>query len=279
MNKGHLFFAQNTEKIDYVTQAYVAALTIKIFNRNNHTCLITNDPVPVNYLKAFDHIVPIPWGDDASKSDWKIENRWKLIYSSPFDYTLVYDTDILLLSSNDYWWDYLTPHSLSFTTSVYDYRYNLINDTINRKSFIHNYLPNVYFGTHYFKKDKKSYEFYKWLEIITKNYSKFYQEHTPYYTQKFASMDVSSAVICKLLDINIKNSPLQFIHMKTELQSWETMPNHWYEACILEFTDDLELRVSNFLQNGVFHYVDETFLTSNIINKVEKKYADMVHLL
>jgi hypothetical protein len=279
MNIGHLFFAQNTDKIDYVTQAYAAALTVKIFNKHNRTCLVTNDPVPFNYIKAFDHIVPIPWGDDAQNSNWKIENRWKLIHCSPFDYTIVYDSDMLLLSSNDHWWKYLTDKSLLLTTSVFDYRGNIIKDTHNRNSFLHNFLPNVYFGVHYFKKDKKAYEFYKWLEIITKNWKKFYQEHTPLFTQKFPSMDVSSAIACKLLDINLQGNVLKFAHMKSELQSWNNLPDHWYDACVIESNSDLELKVSNFLQTGVFHYVDETFLSQDIIDKIEEKYAKMVHIL
>ena len=278
MNCGHLFFAQNTDKVDYVTQAYAAALTVKIFNKNSSTCLVTNDPVPFNYIKAFDHIVSIPWGDDAENSTWKIENRWKLIHCSPFDYTLVYDSDVLLLSSNDHWWQYLTDKSIMLTTSVLDYRGNTIKDTINRKSFIHNNLPNVYFGVHYFKKDKSAFEFYKSVEVITKNWKKFYSEHCPLYTQQFPSMDVTSAIACKLLGVNLQANVLKFTHMKSELQSWNVYPN-WIDAVLIECNEDLEVKFSNYLQTGVLHYVDETFLTDYIIEKIEEKYAKMVHIL
>jgi len=278
MTKGHLFFAQNTDKIDYLTQAYTAALTVKIFNKENSTCLVTNDPVPVDYLRAFDHIIPIPWGDDARDSSWKIENRWKLIHCSPFEHTLVYDSDVLLLSSNDYWWKYLEDRHIMLTTVVKDFRSNKIIDKINRLNFICNSLPNVYFGVHYFKKTKQSYEFYKWLEVITKNWQIYYEKYSPLYTQKFPSMDVSSAIACKILNLDLNATPLSFTHMKSVLQSWKSLPEHWYDACVVEFNDDVELKISNYLQTGVFHYVDETFLTNDIIEKIENKYAKLVHL-
>jgi hypothetical protein len=90
MSKGHIFLAQNSD-VDYVRQACALALTIKKYNKHNETCLITNDPVPPLYRHAFDHIVPIPWGDSAIGSAWKIENRWKIIHASPFKENIVYE--------------------------------------------------------------------------------------------------------------------------------------------------------------------------------------------
>ena len=96
MTQGHLIFAQNSD-VDYVTQAYALALTIKKNNKVNSVCLVTNDTVPSKYAAVFDHIVEIPWGDNAEFSSWKIENRWKLIYASPYDETMVYDLDFITL--------------------------------------------------------------------------------------------------------------------------------------------------------------------------------------
>lgn len=271
MSKGHLFFAQNSG-VDYLTQAYAAALTIKKHNKFDATCLVTNDTVPLKYLKAFDKIEMIPWTDDAANSDWKIENRWKLIHVSPFDETIVYDSDVLILSSNDHWWNGLENKSLALTNKVVNYKNMIIHDTVYRKTFLDNNLPNVYFGVHYFKKDKIAFEFYKWLEIIVKNWRMFYNEHTLNNTQKFCSMDVSAAIATKIMAAEYefaRCNPLSFTHMKPAIQGWHPAPSSWQSAVSVHVNDKLELRINNFLQKGVFHYTEDNFLTSNIIKIVE----------
>ena len=273
MKRGHLIFAQNSD-VDYVRQAYALALTIKKHNKINDVCLVTNDQVPDNYKSVFDHIIEIPFGDSSKKTIWKIENRWKLIYASPFDETLVYDSDMLLLESNDHWWEFLKNKELVFTSDVKDYRGNSIKGSVLRKCFTGNSLPDIYFGIHYFKKTNKSFEFYKWLEIITKNYSDFYKKFTPKNTQAFCSMDVSSSIAIKLLgnyaDCAFPNSPLTFVHMKKELQGWKNIPSQWNKSLIINFTQDGKLYLSNNLQRTVFHYTEDEFLSDEMLEAIEK---------
>lgn len=269
MSKGHLFFAQNSD-VDYLRQAYALALSIKTHNKINSTCLVTNDPVPIEYTPVFDYIQPIPWGDSANQSTWKIENRWKLIYCSPFKETLVYDSDMILLSSNDHWWYWLEDRPLALTGTVYNYKGQSIKNSSYRRTFIENNLPDVYFGLHYFKKVEKSYEFYKWLEHIVKNWELYYKLYTPNYTQKFCSMDVSSAIALKIMEdeaYGIAN-PLSFTHMKPAIQGWDIIPNSWQTSVIVE--NEEQLKLSNFVQTGVFHYTEDKFLTDELILKLEK---------
>ena len=271
MTKGHLIFAQNSD-VDYVRQAYALALTIKKYNTINNVCLVTNDIIPENYKHVFDYVVNIPFGDSSSKTIWKIENRWKLIYATPFDETIVYDSDMLLLDSNDSWWNKLSNKDLAFTYNVKDYRGNTIKDHSMRRCIVDNKLPDIYFGIHYFKKHSIAFEFYKWLEIITKNYKQFYNKFTPICTQNFCSMDVSSAIALKILDNpdTYTNNPMSFTHMKKQIQGWPNIPSLWTNAVIANFADNGQLFLSNNLQSGVFHYTEEQFLTDKIIQTIEK---------
>ena len=269
MSKGHVIFAQNSD-VDYVRQAYALALTIKKFNKINQVCLITNNQVPEKYKIAFDYIIDIPFGDLSIKSLWKIENRWKLIYASPFEETLVYDSDMIVLNSNDYWWPLISEHDLLFTMSVKDYRGNVITNHVLRKCIVENNLPDLYFGIHYFKKTKKAFEFYKWLEIITKDYKDFYSKFAPNNTQKFCSMDVSAAIAMKIIDNGIPDNPLSFVHMKKEIQGWKTTPVCWNKALLSNYTKEGKLFLSNNLQKGIFHYTEDEFLTDEIVSKIEK---------
>ena len=270
--RGHLIFAQNSDT-DYVKQAYALALSIKAHNKINEVCLVTNDSIPFEYIKAFDHVVKIPWGDMSSKSEWKIEYRWKLIYCSPFTETLIYDADMLLLSSNDHYWFYCENHDLLLTEKVYDYRANIIDNNFYRKAFTENNLPNVYFGLHYVKKSKRAFEFYKWLEIIVKNYQDFYKNFTPTSTQKFCSLDVSAALAFQFMDLEKTHNVLSFTHMKPRIQGWHNPSDNWQENTLIEFNDRLELFVGNYQQTGLFHYTEDTFLTDEMIFRLENSYG------
>ena len=275
MSKGHVFLAQNSD-VDYVTQAYALALSIKHNNIiNNQTCLITNNTVPQEYRHAFDHVVDIPWKDSAKDSKWKIENRWKIINASPFKESLVYDTDMLLLSSNDHWWNFLKNTDVSLTSSVVDYRGRIINNDFYRKTFTANNLPNVYVGVHYFKKNKRAFEFYKWLEVITKNYEDFYDKFLPNHKQRFCSMDVNAALAVTFMQAEgeFLNSPITFTHMKPAIQGWQIAPSNWKNVIGSYFNKDNSLIVGNFLQLGVFHYTEDMFLTKDIIEILENNYG------
>lgn len=273
MSKGHVFLAQNTNTIDYVKQAYALALSIKVFNKQyNKTCLITNDDVPEEYKHAFDYIVPIPWKDQARNSNWKIENRWKIIYATPFDENLVYDTDMLLLKSNDSWWKHLKPFNYSFTTEVLNYKGEIVTNNTYRKTFVENNLQNIYTGVFYFKKVKESFEFFKWLEVIVVNWEIFYKRFLKNHKQTFCSIDVSAALALKLMNEKIPRvSILKFVHMKPHLQNWKNIPSRCFDVLDYYLNDNLSLIVGNYKQNYLFHYVDKDFLNEDIILKLENE--------
>lgn len=273
MSKGHVFFAQNSD-VDYVRQAYALALTIKKFNTENQTCLITDDVVPDNYKHVFDHIVPIPYGDQAYHTVWKIENRWKIIHATPFEENIVYDTDMLLLNSNDHWWKYFDKKDLWFTSNVFDYRGNVITSDFYRKTFTANNLPNTYVGAFYFKKVTFAYEFFKWLEIIVDNWEEFYKKYLPNKTPTVCSIDVSAALAIKFMDCQDKVMSADahipnFIHMKPAVQGWHR-PAKWVDVVGSYMSDDCLLKVGNMQLQGLFHYVEDKFLTDEIVQRLEQ---------
>lgn len=271
MSKGHVFLAQNSD-VDYVRQACALALTIKKHNTVNETCIITNDPIPKEYEYLFDHIVPIPWTDAALDSAWKIENRWKIIHATPFKENLVYDTDMLMLNTNDHWWDYFKGQSLVFTTDVVDYTGNTIVNDFYRKTFTANNLANIYTGCFYLKKDAVSFEFFKWLQLIVQNWKEFYKIHLTTSPQKFLSIDVSAALAFNFMDnnqsISIGSHVPRFTHMKPAIQGWKNVPSTWCNSVHSYVTDDGKLKVGGIVQQGLFHYVEDQFLTDEILLKL-----------
>jgi len=100
-NTGIVVLAQNNSLDDYVLQACLLAMSVKLTNPNLPISVVTNDIVPEEYTQFFDKIIPIPFEDNAAESEWKIENRWKIYHASPYERTIVMDTDMLVLQDRN----------------------------------------------------------------------------------------------------------------------------------------------------------------------------------
>ena len=264
--------AQNSSD-DYVKQAYLCALSIRASNPGSKIALITNDDC--NY-DIFDDVIDIPWGDAADNSEWKIENRWKIYHVTPYDNTIVLDTDMLVLDNIEHWWKFLQNKKVFYTTDVTTYRDTLLSSTHYRKSFKHNNLPSLYSGFHYFEKSEEAQLFYHWLEIVMKNWEVFYQQHaTGSIIQEFPSVDVSAAIVTKILDCEDKvTSPCgypNFVHMKPHAQDWQSPTDDWQDNVNVSFNKNLELKIGNYRQQGIFHYTEKSFANEKII-KIYEEY-------
>lgn len=263
-NKGFLVLAQNSSSGDYITQSCLLAMSLKATN-NAPISIVTNDKVPDNYKFLFDNIIPIPFGDDAADKDWKIENRWKLYHATPYEETIVLDTDMLVLENIDSWWQFLKNYDVYYTSKVYDYRGDIADTSYYRKAFKQNNLPNLYSGFHYFKKNEFGMNFYQELETVVKNYGRFYETVVKKSTPSFPSMDVCAAITAinlsctsKITNKYVKNPT--FTHMKPYCQGWEQVNKSWLEKVGCYINPKCEIKIGNFLQSGILHYTENDFV-------------------
>jgi hypothetical protein len=207
--------------------------------------------------------------------EWKVANRWKLYHASPYDETIVMDTDMLVLQNIDSWWNFLSNYEVFYTSKVYTYRGEVVNDTYYRKTYIANNLPNVYAGFHYFKKCDFAKDFYSWLELVMNNWQFFYGHYASKEYQNFLSVDTSTAIVTKILDCedqitNKKVTFPSFTHMKPRIQGWYNPSETWRSRVGAYLTDDLKLKIGNHQQQGIFHYTEKEFLDESKIQKYER---------
>ena len=275
MSKGFLLFAQNTDTVDYVKQAYALALSIKSSQHDiKNVSLVTNSKVPKKYAAVFDQIIPIPYFKKIENSPLQAEHRYQLYAATPYEETIVLDSDMLLLEDISDWWNYCSNYDVHFCNRVTNYKLETIIDTVHRKTFIANQLPNIYYALHYFKKSKQADEFFKVLEFVVNNWEACYGEFTPKEYQNWISMDVSAAIAIKISGMeDITTSvcnPMNFTHMKSAIQGWPIVPNSWQIAvpCILNRQGNLV--VGNIQQNKLFHYVEKNFINAKILSKLEE---------
>ena len=272
MSKGFCLLAQNNSNTNYIRQAYALALSLHLYNKDQKISLITNNDVPTEWQSVFDQIIPIPWEDNAKDSDWKIQNRWKVYHASPYDETIVLEADMMITSDITHWWKELAKRELFFVSNVRTYRDEVVTNRFYRKTFDANGLPNLYSALHYFKKGDTAKEFYNLLEIIVNNWALFYSKYAPNEYQKWCSIDVSMAIASKILgnehDVTDPNSFITFTHMKPIVQGWYNKPEKWTRVTGKYFTEG-KLFLGNYLQNRVLHYVEDEFLTDELLEKME----------
>jgi hypothetical protein len=273
VSKGFLVLAQNTTDVDYIQQAYALALSIK-FSQNtvSSISIVTNDIVPDEYKSVFDHIIPIPWFNEGTR--YKAENRWKLYHITPYEETIVLDTDMLLLEDITEWWNYCSNHYLKFASRIKNHKNELVTDTVYRKTFIINKLPSPYFALHYFKKSQAAYEFYKVLEFVCNNWEWCYTKFAPEEYQDWLSMDLAVAIAIEITgeyaSVFDSCSPLEFTHMKPMIQSWDAVPANWQDGVHSLLTKKGDFLVGNTKQSKLFHYVEKSFLNDKIIKRLKE---------
>lgn len=282
MSRGYIVIAQNNEEHDYLEMTYALALSLKATQKENAICVCvdsnTRSLVKEKHEKVFDHIVDIPWNDDAAGDKWKIHNKWKYAHMSPFDETIILDSDVLFTSPIDNWWDYLSKKDLWFCTNVKTFRNETVVDNYYRKKFKELELPNIYSNFTYFKKSSTAFEFFKMVELIMVHWNVYYDKFLKGVGQNWMSADVAYALAVKLLDIeeetcdyDIEDVPT-FVHMKSYVQNipHNKINSIWTNSIRSELNEDLTIRIGNFIQTLPVHYVQKEWLTEDKIKKYER---------
>ena len=286
MSRGYIVIAQNTKSVDYLQQAYALALNLKLTQStiNNLTVCVdstTKKLITSKHKKVFDHIVDIPWNDEAEQADWKINNKWKYLYMTPYDETVILDTDMIFPSDVSHWWDILAQRDVWATTKVRTYKGEIVNSDYYRKYFTLNNLPNVYTAFFYFKKSELASELFAMNEIIFQNWQRFFFKYMPKGKPDFLSGDVAFALAMKILGIehectreNIDAVPT-FVHMKSHIQNVPTslIDENWTNTLPTYYRSYSDFHIGNFAQQLPFHYVEKDWLTSNMIKQMEKDYG------
>ena len=276
MSKGFILMAENSD-VDYVKMACALAMSIKNTQpkESSNISIITDDAIPEEYQQLFDHVIPIPWKSDQ-KTRYSVENRWKIYHASPYEQNISLDVDMLVLDDLTAFWKVFEKHKIYFTSKIVDYRNNDIVDTYYRKAFIANNLPNLYSAVHYFHKSDQAKEFYQWVELVTNNWEMFYGKFVSEFYPDQPSMDLTNSVVAKILSEKNEFTGthfdcVKFTHMKPMIQSWKKPPLEWTSAVGTYVDDECNLKIGNFKQSGIFHYVEKNFLEDFILSKLEKR--------
>jgi|TARA_B110000444_G_scaffold5413_1_gene5029 hypothetical protein len=216
MSKGFLWFAQNNSKTDYVELSITLAKSIKRWNKDNKICVVTDDKSKFSNENV--DVVKIVKEDESADHEIKWGNEYKALAYTPWTHTIKLEADMLWTSNTDWWWNHLWQHDLVFSVDCFDYRGNIVKHTPYRDLFARNCLPNIYNGLMYFRKCKKTYNFYKLAEHIVKDWEQVKKQMLIACHDEYPSTDVVFALAYRLMDPTsrelIDYEWFKFIHHK-----------------------------------------------------------------
>jgi hypothetical protein len=264
MSKGFLWFAQNNDKTDYVELSIRLAKSIKKHNSQNKICVITDEKS--KFENEYVDLVKVLKQDESADHEVKWANEYKAFSITPFTHTIKLESDLLWTINTDWWWHHLGQHDLVFSVNCFDYRSNVVKDTIYRKLFTRNQLPNIYNGLMYFRKSEKAKKFFNIVENLVKNWTMVRSElliacHDPY-----PSTDVVFALAYRMLDPTMKDLIdyrwFKFIHNKADVHGLDRFANH--NDYLLPNTSGEKMYVGETRVNRVWHYHDKELDVLNI---------------
>jgi hypothetical protein len=274
MSFGYLLIVSEHDTVDYLNLAYALAISIKNTQKPGYdqVALVTDNKEKVNQLKSswvFDHVI-----------EWNQETFWDgrswMDQLSPFDSTVCLDVDMLFMRDYSHWIDYFLENcDLYVANKSYTYRGELVYDPYYRKAFIKNNLPNLYSFYTFFKKDSAmAKDFFELGRQIIKNpiefTNTFLSEHKP----KILGTDEAFALAAKILDIQDQIAyPLEFprvVHMKPMIQNWPWPADAWSDHIGFYINKRGELKLGNYQQLDVVHYVEKDKINAEVINILEE---------
>jgi hypothetical protein len=183
---------------------------------------------------------------------------------------------MLFLRDYSHWIDYFIENSeLYIANKSYTYRDELVTSDAYRETFTKNNLPNLYSFYTFFKKDSKlADEFFNLGRQIIKNPVEFKNLFLNNFRPQIVGTDEAFALSAKLLDISDQISyQLEFprvSHMKPMVQNWPWPANSVTDHVGFYLNKQAELKIGNYQQHNICHYVDKNLITDEWINILEE---------
>ena len=274
MNFGYLLIVSSTDKANYLDMAYALAMSIKHTQKPGYdkVALVIDNVDAVKKLKSpwvFDHV--ISWNEETF---W--DGRSWMDQLSPFEHTVCLDVDMLFSRDYSHWIDYFVENTeLYLPNKVYNYRGDVAQDDFYRKTFRENKLPNVYSLYTFFKKDSELVqEFFSLGRHIIKNPREFSNLFLTEHKPKVVGTDEAFALAAKILSIDDTITyDMDFprvVHMKPMIQNWPWPADKWSDHIGFYFNKRAELKLGNYRQTDIVHYVEKDKINDEIISVLEE---------
>jgi len=257
MSKGFLWFAQNNGTTDYARLSVELARSIKQHNKINTVCVVTDTKTKIN--SEFIDTVVVMQEDNSSEDTIKFGNEHKAFALSPFTHTIKLEADMLWTANTDWWWNYLSQHDLVFSVNCLNYRDEVIAQSLYRKLFALNHLPDVYNGLMYFRRSQTAKQFYTICKQIMENWKMVRDNLLKSCHDDYPTTDVVYGLAYRIMDPTneglINYDWFKFIHSKPSINGVN------FASDLLNYLYPIKLDDRVYLGgrrlNRVWHYYDK----------------------
>lgn len=271
---GYLIIVNEGADTNYTRLAYALALSIKNTQKEGYdkVALVIDDKQHIENFTStwvFDHVI-----EYQGPEGW--DSRSYMDQVTPFEHTVCLDADMLFFRDYSHWAEYFIANSeLYVANKAYTYRGELVVSDHYRKCFTMNNLPNLYSFYTFFKKDSVlAKEFFDLQRAIIKNPERYSNEFLMVHKPKVVGTDEAFALAADILDIADDIAyPLEFprvVHMKGMIQNWPYPADTVSDHVGFYFDRNAKVKIGNFQQTDILHYVEKDKITLETINILEE---------
>jgi hypothetical protein len=258
MKRGFVIVAQNTTKVNYIKCAEVLAKSLHKVMPYADITLITNDHYEL-FETRFDRVVPLPYGDLAKDSEWKLINDWQVYEASPYDYTIKLEADMFIPQTIEHWWDILKHRDLVVSSKIRNYKQEISSSRYYRQFIDDNNLPDVYNSITYFRKSDLAEKFFKIVRDTFENWDE-YKKILKCSINQIPTTDWSYSIACHILGVENTTLPnfdsMSMVHMKQHIN--DLLTEDWTKELVYEINKN-NFKINTIPQMYPFHYHVKNF--------------------
>lgn len=273
--QGWLTIVQNNSTTNYLHLATIQAKSIKYTQKVKNYAIITDQATSKllrdEHYKLFDFIVVLDDDDSAAEQEWKLNNEPKVWHYTPWKETVKLDSDIIFPRSVDQWWEAWRQQEVCFATKVYTPYDVETHNTMNRKLFVENRLPQAYSGLTYFRYGQESMQFFANVGQVFANWPMYRDEILSKCYDKEATTDVAYAIAAVLLPLESKvyNPEMDcgFVHLK---ESALRLTESWERVLQWQVDSDARVTIDGFHQFRPLHVVSKNLTANSFLSAYER---------
>lgn len=270
--RGFVTVAQNSPTGDYLTMAYVQALSVKAHMPQARYAVIvdaeTAKLVTEQHHRVFDYVIEMA-EDFAGNDTWKLANDWQIFWLTPFKETIKLEADVIVTRDISHWWRTCALKEMALGLDCRDYENKLHVTSPYRATFKNNALPNTYSGIMYFRYTRTAAEFFSLARDIFANWQQVSKSLVKADNQP--TTDVVYALTAKIVGVEHVTLPVDFfnfVHMKPGINGWPETVEYNNELTIV--VNGNRLLVNNILITHPFHYYAKNFITPEVVIAYER---------
>ena len=256
MSRGLLLYAFNTENVDYYKMAIATAKRANHFLNLPVSVITDGSTILENYDYKFDNV----FIQDADKSNrkgksvWINKGRYSAYEFSPYDETILLDTDYLINSDKllhlfEIYHDFMCCDRTSFLMAIDEKQ-----ESISTRSFLTLWATLIIF-----RKSNKAKQIFECLEMVQKNYSHYatiYGFLDGMYRNDYALTFAVRIVNGNMLDTT-DYIPWNLVHLGKEAKAYRTTDSDFNTAYLLMTETNNKKHYIN-IKDTDFHVMDKS---------------------